>query len=92
MSNNEGLPISIIEAMRAGLPIVSTRISGIPELISDNGLLLDPDVAQLTEIFNHIDEYDWKEMGVKSRKRWENEFTFDRMKKQYCDMLDSLFK
>lgn len=91
MSNNEGLPISIIEAMRAGLPIISTNISGIPELVDRNGLLLDTDVNQLTAIFNHIDEYDWADMGKKSRERWENEFTFDRMKKQYCDMLDSLF-
>lgn len=92
MSNNEGLPISIIEAMRAGLPIISTKISGIPELVDKNGLLLDPDVEQLTAIFNRIDEYDWIGMGRQSRKRWENEFTFDRMKRQYCDMLDSLFQ
>lgn len=39
LSENEGLPISIIEAMRAGLAIISTNVSGIPELVSnDNGL------------------------------------------------------
>lgn len=91
MSNNEGLPISIIEAMREGLPIISTKISGIPELVDKNGLLLEPNVEQLTTIFNRMDEYDWSAMGRLSRKRWENEFTFDRMKKQYCDMLDTMF-
>lgn len=91
MSNNEGLPISIIEAMRTGLPVISTKISGIPELVDINGILIDPNVEQLTTIFDHMDEYDWNVMGKRSRERWKKDFTFDRMKKQYCDMLDSLF-
>ncbi|PXY02985.1 hypothetical protein DF185_02515 [Marinifilum breve] len=90
MSYNEGLPISIIEAMRAGLPIISTKIAGIPELINDNGVLLDPDVDQLVEVLNSIDKYDWKSMGEHSRTRFTNEFTFKRMSREYCDMLDSL--
>lgn len=92
MSNNEGLPISIIEAMREGLPIISTRISGIPELVKNgkNGLLIDPNVQQLTNVLNHINDYDWVQMGKCSRKRFESEFTFERMSKEYCDVLDNL--
>lgn len=80
MSNNEGLPISIIEAMRTGLPVISTKISGIPELVDINGILIDPNVEQLTTIFDHMDEYDWNVMGKRSRERWKKDFTFDRMK------------
>ncbi|MCL6262743.1 glycosyltransferase family 4 protein [Craterilacuibacter sp. RT1T] len=42
-SYNEGLPISLLEAMAWSLPIISTRVGGIPELVSDgvSGLLLD---------------------------------------------------
>lgn len=92
MSKNEGLPISIIEAMRAGLPIISTYVAGIPELVNEgqNGLLLDPDVDQLVKVFNNINSYDWTKMGERSRSRFLNEFTFNRMKKEYCDMLDKL--
>lgn len=40
----EGVPVVLMEAMAAGLPVVATRIAGIPELIRDeeSGLLVSP--------------------------------------------------
>lgn len=92
MSRNEGLPISIIEAMREGLSIISTNISGIPELIENkfNGLLLDPNAEQLTNIFNDMDKYNWSLMGENSRKLFKDKFTLDRVFSEYCDIYDSL--
>jgi glycosyltransferase involved in cell wall biosynthesis len=43
-SYHEGLPMAILEAMSWGLPIISTSVGGIPELIVNdkNGLLIEP--------------------------------------------------
>jgi len=42
--DRDGIPVSLMEAMAAGAPVVSTRVSGIPELIEDQreGLLVAP--------------------------------------------------
>ena len=51
-SYKEALPMAILEAMAAGLPIVATRVGGIPELVVDgyNGFLITPgDTAGLAQ-------------------------------------------
>ena len=43
-SDYEGNPLAVMEAMAAGLPVVSTRVGGVPELVAHGkaGLLVDP--------------------------------------------------
>ena len=42
--SREGIPVALMEAMATGLPVVASRISGIPELVNDgeSGLLVEP--------------------------------------------------
>ena len=51
-SYNEGLPVSILEAMAVGLPIVSTPVGGIPDAVTEgvNGFMVEPgDIESLAD-------------------------------------------
>ncbi len=92
MSSSEGLPISILEAMRAGLGVISTPIAGIPEQVGpNNGVLVNPDVNELAKVFEQLDDYDWNMLGKNSRKKFEEEYTFPKMLSSFCDTIDGLF-
>ena len=80
----EGLPISILEAMRAGLPIVATRVNGIPEEVIDGetGLLVPHgDVEALASALNSLIQSPDKrqKMGEAGRQKFLQEFTIERM-------------
>ncbi len=56
ISNWEGLPLTIIEAMRAGLPVVCSDVGGCKELVSNgvNGKIVDSmEKSQLVSVLKH---------------------------------------
>lgn len=80
----EGLPISILEAMRAGLPVIATCVGGVPEEVEDSvtGFLVPrADVAALAQaIFKLVDSPALRaQMGEAGRIRFAAEFTQERM-------------
>lgn len=85
----EGLPLSLIEGMRSGMGIISTRVSGIPEIVNEgvNGVLINPEIDELVEVFNNLNNYDWDKMGLESRKSFDDYYNFPRMRRDYIHML-----
>jgi glycosyltransferase involved in cell wall biosynthesis len=58
-SYNEGLPMALLEAMGWSLPVITTPVGGIPELVTDskNGLLVNPgDIQHLSEAMQSLIE------------------------------------
>ena len=94
MSSSEGLPISIIEGLRCGLPVIATNVAGIPETVIDhqNGLLIERDIDSLADVLRNLDNYDWPKFGEQSRKLFEERFTYERMKNEYAKMIKELMK
>ncbi len=80
----EGLPISILEAMRAGLPIIATNVNGIPEQVVDGktGLLVErQDVNGLAKAINTLIDNPLlcQKMGQEGIEKLHREFTIDEM-------------
>jgi glycosyltransferase involved in cell wall biosynthesis len=85
-SDSEGSPLSVMEYMDAGLPVVGTRVGGIPDLIDDgvHGLLVprrDPEAlaSAMATLLN--DRSRAAEMGERGRERRAREFDLDVMVK-----------
>jgi glycosyltransferase involved in cell wall biosynthesis len=91
----EGLPVALIEAMDAGLPIVATRVGGTPELIlhGQTGLLVEPEnVEELATSIRSllIDPGKRAQMGEAARIRMKTEFTVESMAKRYAELYQAL--
>jgi glycosyltransferase involved in cell wall biosynthesis len=83
-SDSEGSPLSIMEYMDAGLPVVSTNVGGVPDLIDEgvHGLLVerrDPEALARAMAELLRDPARAAEMGRRGRERRAREFDIDVM-------------
>lgn len=95
LSDYEGLPLSILEAMQAGLPIIATDVGGVKEAVidSDNGFLIPKGKEQLLirRLTQLITDASLREsMGHRSRELFFEKFTFDRMLIETKDVYESV--
>ena len=82
-SDYEGSPLAVMEYMDAALPVVATRVGGVPDLIEHGvtGMLVDPqDPAALAGALGDVlrDREAAAAMGRRGRERRRSEFTIDR--------------
>ena len=89
--DSDNLPTVIIEAMASGLPVVATRVAGIPEIVAENqnGLLVDeqsPD--QLARALGRLidDPALRQQFGTKSRLRADQTFRLDKTVAELRDL------
>lgn len=92
-----GCPVSIQEALSFGIPIIATRVGGIPSMINGNGILLPakPTSEIIAKAIMHLrKESDDKifEMRIKSRNIWENQYNAKINSKIFVDYIDKIFK
>jgi glycosyltransferase involved in cell wall biosynthesis len=87
-SISEGIPLTLIEAMAAGLPVVSTAVGGVGEVIAEGktGLLAPSgdDRALAENILRLADDSSLRrDMGRRGRERANLFFSEDHMHEQY---------
>ncbi|AVH69087.1 glycosyltransferase family 4 protein [Nostoc sp. 'Lobaria pulmonaria (5183) cyanobiont'] len=95
-SYNEGLPLAIVEAMSWSLPVISTPVGGIPELVisNKNGLLVPPgNIQQLSEAMELLIENETLRLSLGSVARQNVEpLDIKNCSIRLADIYDSLSK
>jgi glycosyltransferase involved in cell wall biosynthesis len=93
----ENFPFAILEAQATALPVISTKVGGIPEFLVDNenGFVIDPgDPTQLTQRVLTLlqDPKLAKEMGKRGRKRIEEKLSWRLITGQVINLYHKLLE
>ena len=94
-SISEGSPKVIPEAMAKGLPIIATRVGGLPELIENgvNGILIEPhDAVSLSDAIEYLatNPIMRQSMGEASLDKAE-EFTLEVQMERFADFIKDVY-
>lgn len=87
----EGMPITLIEAMATGLPIVATGVGGVPDMIKSNasGLLVNTNTKEISDAIIQLinDESLRERLGRETRKE-AAKFSSQNMAMQYTELYE----
>ena len=86
------VPLSVLEAMAARLPIIGTDVGGMNDLISNNGYLIEDNKESLLSAMSQMlynSKIEMEQMGLNSRKKVLS-YTSSQMADRYMEIYDSL--
>ncbi len=92
-SNYEGLPMSMLEALSFGVPIVASSVGGITEILDGkNGFAVNNEVSLFSEKINYIlsDENIQNKMSVYARQSYLANFTIEKMVDGYKSIFNAI--
>lgn len=99
LSEHEGLPTAILEAMACGLPILTTPVGNIPEVVIEhkNGLFIDNDAneTKLANMISYFISNGTKEMSRENINRIYTHYNWDKIameiRKLYFSILEDYY-
>jgi glycosyltransferase involved in cell wall biosynthesis len=93
-SDNEGIPLTLIQAAQAGLPIVATNVGSISDIVinESTGYLIPTSPADIADAVEKLarDPQLRQMMGAAGKVHAERYFSLDRMIKDHSDLYQSL--
>lgn len=94
ISDHEGLPISLVEGLATGRPIIASDVGGNRELIEGNGYLVSNSIKSIAKAINNLknDKNIRQKMSLKSKKMFNEEFTNDEMLKKTNHVYSSVIR
>jgi glycosyltransferase involved in cell wall biosynthesis len=96
-SLTEGLPVSLIEAMAAGLPFVVTNVGAMPEVaeLSGAGTVVEanrPEALAAAIVQSARNRAGLPELGRRARQSYQQHFTPDRMVSAYSRLYEECLR
>lgn len=90
-SLTEGLPLTVLEAMASGVPVVSTDVGSVSEVVKhrENGLLIPPGNSQpiAQSVIELLDNWEWAgNMAENARKLVRSKYSIEETAKGYEDL------
>ena len=96
LSSSEGIPVSIMEALSAGIPVVATDVGGTAEAVNDeNGFLVpadfnDKEVAQKIESYMNCDADKKQAYRHRAYEFWKENYDAGKNYNEFADLLLNL--
>lgn len=97
LSESEGIPVSIMEAMSFGIPVIATNVGSTSEIVIDGitGFLLpsNPSLTEIAEVisrFYHLSREEKYKMSLNSYNYWKSEFNAEVNYPKFVEMVIDL--
>lgn len=97
VSESEGIPVSIMEALSFGIPCIATNVGGVHEIVKDsfNGKLIDKDCtcAEVSDVIKDIKKMpfaQYKNMRINARMFWEQNYSEENNYYSFSKVIERL--
>jgi colanic acid/amylovoran biosynthesis glycosyltransferase len=96
VSKHEGLPVSIMEAISFGIPVIAPAVGGIPEIVqNDHGFLMSGEptpreIAGTLTRFVNLSPGEKETMRKEAKRYWKNHFDADDNYTDFCEKIKLL--
>lgn len=91
ISESEGLPLSALEAMSVGLPVIISDVGGCSELIDNNGILVQNNIESINNAIKVCIE-NYNDFSSNSKKIFDCKFNLKKNKNEYIDYYERILR